>query len=243
MLHRWVINFSQSGEVDGSVTENKPSLGTGDLLGQAIHVLNRTSKSHRKISGVGTFAHEAYPMAFKEALACQGGPGKGHSLTKVSPCSSEVVVGPKQSSERPTFTALTSCRTAVYKHLKQRLGRTLGRLHCKRSLVQTRRRFAHKFAGTQGGLVSPKTVPAFVLEPDHLSLHRQHNSGVLHQQGGRYEIRLSLCPPLETPVMVQPETNCVTSQAHSGSPEYHCRQTVQTQTGDSDRVVSPSRGF
>ena len=78
-----------------------------------------------------------------------------------------------------------------------------------------------------------------MLESDHLSLHRQHNSGFLHQQGGRYEIRLSLCPP----VVVQPEANCVTGQAHSGPPECHCRQTVQTQTGDSDGVVSSPRGF
>ena len=108
---------THSGEVDGSVTENKP-LGTGDLLGQAVHVPNRASNSHRKTSGVGTFAHEAYPMAFKEALACPRGPGKGHSLTKVSLCSSEVVVGPKQGSERPTFTPLTSRPTAVYIRLK-----------------------------------------------------------------------------------------------------------------------------
>ena len=43
--------------------------------------------------------------------------------------------------------------------------------------------------------------------------------------------------------MVQPETNYVTSQAHSGSPKCHCRQAVQTQTGDSDGVVSRTGGF
>ena len=43
--------------------------------------------------------------------------------------------------------------------------------------------------------------------------------------------------------MVQPKADCVTSQTHSGSPKCHCRQTVQTQTGDSDRVVSPSGDF
>ena len=42
---------------------------------------------------------------------------------------------------------------------------------------------------------------------------------------------------------MQPKGNCVTSQAHSGSPKCHCRQAVRTQTGDSDGVVSPSRGF
>ena len=78
---------------------------------------------------------------------------------------------------------------------------------------------------------------------DHPGLYGQHNSGFLHQQGGRYEIRFSLCPPLETPVMVQPKINSVEGQTHSGSPKSHCRQTVQTQTGDSNRVVSPTGGF
>ena len=51
-------------------------------------------------------------------------------------------------------------------------------------------------------LALTKTVRAFVLGSDHSGLHRQHNCGFLHQQGGRYEIRLSLCPPMETPVLV-----------------------------------------
>ena len=113
--------------------------------------------------------------------------------------------------------------------------------HCKRPLVQVRRRLAHKPSRAQSGFVGPETVRAFVLGSDHPGLHRQHNSGFL--QGGRYEIRLCLCPPLETPVMVQQETNSVTGQTHSESPKSHCRQTVQTQTGDSDRVVSPAGGF
>ena len=194
---------THSGEVDSSVTEDQPSFGTGDLLGQAVHVPNRTFNSHRKASGVGRLTHEAYSMAFKEALACPGSPGKDHSPAQVSPCSSEVVVGPKQGSERSTFTPLTTRPPIVYRCLKRRLGRTLRRLHCKRSLVQTRRRLAHKFTRAQSGFAGPKTVQAFVLEPDHSSLHRQHNSGFLHQQGGGYGIRLSLCPPLEAPVVVQ----------------------------------------
>ena len=81
-----------------------------------------------------------------------------------------------------------------------------------------------------------------MLGPDHPCLHRQHDSVFLHQQGERYEIRLSLCPSLETPVVVQPKTNSVTGQTHSGSPKCLCWQTVETQTGDSDRVVSPTGG-
>ena len=218
-----------------SRSENQPSFRRPAQSGSSWTAIEKQVVSGR--------LHEAYSMAFKEALACRRNPGKDHSLAKVSPCSPEVVVGPKQGSVRSTFTPLTTRPPTVYRRLKRRLGRTLRRLHCKRPLVQARRRLAHKFARAQSGFVGPKTVRAFVLEQDHPCLHRQDNSGFLHQQAGGYEIRLSLCPPLETPVVVQPETNCVMGQTHSGSPECHCRQAVQTQTGDSDGVVSPSRGF
>ena len=64
----------------------------------------------------------------------------------------------------------------------------------------------------------------------------------LHQQGRGYEVRLSLCPPLETASLVQPKTDYPESQTHSRSPKCDCRQTVQAQSGDSNRVVSPPGG-
>ena len=70
----------------------------------------------------------------------------------------------------------------------------------------------------------------------------QHNCGVLHQQGGRYEIRLSLCPPIDTSILVPSQGNSSESKAYSGSPEHDSRQAVQTQSGDPDRMVSVSTG-
>ena len=175
-------------------------------------------------------SYETHSMEF-ETLACLRSPG------------TEVVVGSKQCSERSTSTPIMSCPSAVYRHLKRRLGRTLRRLHCKRPLVQTRRRLAHKPSRAQRGFVGPKTVRAFVLgvRPSWFAQTTQQWFPTSTSRG--YEIRLSLCPPLETPVVVQSKTNNVTGQRHSGSPKCHCRQTVQTQTGDSDRVVSPTGVF
>ena len=79
-----------------------------------------------------------------------------------------------------------------------------------------------------------------MLEPDHPSLYGQHDSGLVHQQGRGFEVKLSLCSPLETSPLVQPKANCVTSQTYSRSPECYCGQTVQTQRGDLDGVVSPT---
>ena len=43
--------------------------------------------------------------------------------------------------------------------------------------------------------------------PDCVSGDGQHHSCCLHKQGGRYEIRVSLCPPLVTALLVQPQAN------------------------------------
>ena len=234
---------THAGEVDHSVSENQSSLGATDLLGQTVHVPHRTSNRYRKRGRIGTPSHEAYSVAFKEALACPRVFREVNPHSKVSPCSSKMVVGNRQGAEGSTSTPIATHPPTLYRCLKRRLGRTLRRLHGKRPLVQIRRRLAHKFARTQGGPIGTKTVRAVVVEPNHSSLYGQHDGGCVHQQGRGYEIRFSLCSPLETPALVQPEADCFAIQTYSRSPECHCRQTVQTQTGHSDGMVSPTGGL
>ena len=76
--------------------------------------------------------------------------------------------------------------------------------------------------------------------PDCVSGDGQHHSCCLIKQGGRYEIRLSLCPLLDTALLVQPQANSTDGQAHTGSSECDSGQVVQGSTGDPDRVVSPT---
>ena len=160
-----------------------------DLLGQAIHVPHQASNGYRETGVFGTPSHEAYSVAFKETLACPRILREGNPHSKVSPCSPEMVVRPGESPEGSTSTPVTARPSALYRRLKRRLGRTLRGLHGKRPLVQVRRRIAHKFVRTQGSPVSPKTVRAVVLEPDHSGLHGQHDSGCIHQQERGYEVR------------------------------------------------------
>ena len=55
-------------------------------------------------------------------------------------------------------------------------------------------------------------------------------------------MRLSLCPPLETSVLVSPQRNSSEGPTHSRSLECDSGQTVQTQSSDPDRVVPISEG-
>ena len=92
-------------------------------------------------------------------------------------------------------------------------------------------------------LLALKELRASLQEPDCSNCNRQHNCGLLHKQGGRYEIRLSLCPPLETSVLVPSQGNSPAGQTYSGSLECDSRQVLQTQSSDPNRVVSRSAGI
>ena len=236
------VSQTNSGQVEESISEAQPSPGSGMLHGQAVHVFNRPSDSNRKTSSIGATTNEAHSVAPKKALACPGISGKGHPNSFISPCTSKVVVGPGQDALRSTLTPSSTRPSTVYRRLKRRLGRSLRRLHGKRSLVRVRKRLAHKFVGTQGSPAGLKTVRAVMLQPDSSCLYRQHHCGLLHQQGRGYEIRLTLCPPLETDALVQSKADCPEGQAYSGSPERHSRQTVPTQSGDPNGMVPPPGG-
>ena len=123
-----------------------------------------------------------------------------------------------------------------------RLGCTLRGLHCNRHLVRLRKSPPHQFSGVKGSLPSPPELRASLQGQDCVSSNGQHNCGVVHQQGGWFEIRLSLCPPLETPILVPSKGNSPEGLTHSRSLECDSGQIVQAQTSDTDRVVPISAG-
>ena len=199
------------GKVDSFVPKDQPTTQSTGVFSQTVHVPYRATNSHREAGSSRTAPHAPYSVASEEALACPGIIREDSSSATVPSSTPEVVVEPRQCPKKSTFTPITTRSSTVYRRLRRRLGCSLRRLHSKRPLVHARKHLAYKLAGTQGRFTSPKTVRAVVLEPD-----RQHNSGLLHKQGGQYEIRLSLCSPLETADVVQPEGDCITGQAYSG---------------------------
>ena len=141
-----------------------------------------------------------------------------------------------------TFAPSSTCSLAVYRCLKRWLGRTLRGLHCKRRLVSHRKLPSHKFLRTKGSPPGPEELRASLQGPDCSCCDGQHNSGLLHQQAGRYEVRLSVCPPLEAAILVPFQGNCPEGKTHSRSLECDSGQAFQTQSSDSDRVVPISAG-
>ena len=148
----------------------------------------------------------------------------------------------EQCSLRSTLPSSATRSASVYRYFKRRLGRSLSGLHCKRRLVRTRTLPPHKFWGAKASVSGPQEFRASLQGPDCSGCNGQHNCGFLHQQGGRYEIRLSLCPPMEISVLVPSQGNSPTGKTHPRSLECDSGQTIQAQSGDPDRVVSISAG-
>ena len=210
---------------------------------QTIHVPDRLAHCHGETGLARSPSHEAHTVAPEATLACSREFGKDHSIAPLSTPRSRLMVGREQCSSRPKVASPSTCSANVYRRLKRRLGRTLRGLYCKRDLVKHRKSPPHQLSGIKGSLPGPQEFRASLQGPDCLDSNRQHNCGLLHQQGGRYEIRFSLCPPLETFVLVSPQRHCTEGSTHSRSLECHSRQAVTTQPSDRDRVVPISAGI
>ena len=213
------------------------------LPSQELHVPDRPTYSDGKTGSPGETPHETHPVAPKTTLESSRIPGKGDSCTKVtSPTPSMVDQGDK-CLDRTTLAPFESCRANLYRRLKRRLGCSLRRLHSKRRLVSSRKSSSHKLPGTKSGLTGLEKVPALGTRQSSSSCHGQHDSCGIHQQGRRYEVRLTLCPSMATPVLVQSETGSPKGQTHPWSSECDCRQIVSSRPSHSDRMVTAPRGL
>ena len=223
---------------EGAVYHGQPKVSS-----QELHVTNRPAYSNRKTGAPGETPHEAHSVAPQKALEGPRISGKGNSSSKVpSPAPSMVDQGDKCPA-RPASASFASCHSSLYRCLKRRLGCSLRRLHSKWHLVSSGKSPSYKLPGTKSCPTGLKKIPAPSTRKSSSSCHRQHHGCGIHQQGGRYEVRLTLCPSLKTPVLVQSETGCSKGQAHPWSSKCDCRQVVSSGPNHSDRMVPSSGGF
>ena len=139
----------------------------------------------------------------------------GHSPSFIFSPTPRLVAGWWKCTPGSTVASLKSCPSVVQRHIKRRLGRTLRGLYCKRHVVRHRKSSPYQFPGTKGSVSGSQEFRATLRGSDCVGSNGQHNCGFLYQQRGRFEIRLSLCPPLETSVLVPSQANSPEGQAHS----------------------------
>ena len=235
-------SVAHSGPMGRSSAETTVHQRQGLLFSPAVHVPHRATYCHGKASVGRPASHETGAVASKETLACAGEPGKDYSGSPVSSPTPGMVVGRDQCAKRATLAPSSARPTDFYRRLKRRLGRTLRGIHSKRRLVRNRKSPPHQLLGTQGSSSGSQEFREAVQGTDCPHSNRQHDCSVLHQQRGRYEIRVSLCPTLAASSLVSSQEDNSAGQAHSGSLECHSRQAIPAQPGYPDRVVPVSTG-
>ena len=143
------------------------------------------------------YMDEAQPVASETALARSRDVGKDNPGTQIPPHTSRLVIGQKKHTSGSAVASPRPCSAFVYKHLKRRLGHTLRGFHCKRHVVRHRKLPPYKLSKLKGSVSGPLELRASLQGSDCVSGNGQHNCDVIHQEGWQYEIKLSVCPPLE----------------------------------------------
>ena len=220
-------SVAHSGQMDRSSAETTVHQRQGLLFIPSVHVPHRATYCHGKASVGRPASHETGAVASKKTLTCAGEPGEDYSGSPFSSPTPGLVVGRDQCAKRATLAPSSARPTDFYRRLKRRLGRTLRGIHSKRRLVRTRKSPPHQLLGTQGSSSGSQEFREAVQGTDCSHSNRQHDCSVLHQQRGRYEIRVSLCPTLAAPSLVSSQEDNSAGQTHSGSLECHSRQAVR----------------
>ena len=182
-------------------------------------------------------------MASQKQLESAGSTGEGHSSTQIPSPSFGVVVGRTQFTSR-SATASVKTRTAdLYRHLKRRVGCSPWRTYSKRLLVSTQKQTSHKLSGTKSSLSSSKGVPRPLYDQNCPSGHGQYNSSSLHKQGGRHEVRPTLCPSMENLDLVYQPPGNAKGSTYPRPSKCDSGQVIQAGSNHPDRMVSPSGSF
>ena len=179
-------------------------------------------------------------MALEKQLEGPRVTGKGDPGPQVPPPSSKVVAGGKQCATRSTITPSKTCSADLYRRIKRRVGRSLGRPYCKGNLVPSRKQVAHKPLRAKSSFSSSKGVSNPGLQQDCVDSYRQHNSGCLYQQRWGDEVGVTVCPTVENPVLVHQTAGNPQGTSHPRPAERDSRQAIQTWPDHSNRVVTSS---
>ena len=234
---------THTGPLANPSRENSETASATSLSGPAVHVLDRFVNSHRKTSSPRPTAHETHTVAPQKQLEDTGILREGHPNTQVSAPTFTMVADGGQCTPRSTITPNKTCSANLYRRIKRRVGRSLRRAYCKTGMVITGKQAAYKFSGTESSVSGSKRVPRPLLGQDCPGSNGQHNGSGLYKQGRRHEVGPNLCPIVENLDLVYQETSDSQGPTHPRSPKCSSRQTIQTWSDHTNRVVSPSRSF
>ena len=122
---------THTGPVAEPSRENTETAISSSLSGPAVHVLDRSTNSHRKTSSPRPTTYETHTVASSKQLESTGITGKGYSNSQVLASTSTMVARIRQGTHRSTITPNKTCSANIYRRIKRRVGCSLKQGHCK----------------------------------------------------------------------------------------------------------------
>ena len=198
--------------------------------------------SYREISPPRAASHETNSVAFKKPLENPGIIREMDSNSQVPPCSPKMVAERSQCTGRASSTSDGPLGSNLHGCLERGVGSPPRRSHVQGSLVPSREQITHQSVRAEGSSPGPQGIPKLGVRQDSPDCHRQHDSSGIYQQAGGHEVRKSVCPLVENPVLVRQKRSADQSPPHSRQTQCGGGQAVTSEASHTDRVVACTRG-
>ena len=199
------------------------TVGSG-MPGPEIYVAHRATHSNRKTSPFRATTHETHTVALEKQLEGPRITGKGDTGSQVPPPPSKVVAGGKQCATRSAITPSTTCSADLYRRIKRRVGRSLGRPYRKRKVGVTvcptveNPVLVHQTTGNPQGTSHPR--PAERDSRQAIQTWPDHSNRVVTSSSSVPSCMLKVAPATSGPVCHQVQqqtaTVCVTGSRPPG---------------------------
>ena len=179
------------------------------VSGPASDVLDRITDCHRETGTSGPVTYETHTVASQNQLESTRDAGKDHPHSQVTPPTSKMVAGGKQSYQRSTITPTKTCAADQKEgwgaHSNEHMAR--GNWSLPESKLHI------NYLELKPVLLALKEFQALCTNNTVLS-YRQHYSGCLHKQGRGNEVGSSVCFTMEYSDLVYQETGYSQSSTH-----------------------------
>ena len=159
--------------------------------------------------------HMTLSVSSQGALEISSVAGQPPSLDRNHFCRPKLVAEPHQCNDRHRPSSQRPQHSTLYRHLKQRLGRSLKPKFYKGAVVRWGKKATCKCSRVEGGITGLSKFQGPVSEPNCASCNGQLNSGSLHKQTGRNSLSRDVCTPVEDQDLVPSLSHNFKSQTHS----------------------------
>ena len=191
---------------------------------------------------LGMPSHEVLSVSPQGALEISSVVGQPPSLDRNHFSTPRVVAESHKRDERCRPSSQRPQYPTLYRHLKQRLGRSFRASLYKGCIVRQGKKATHKRSRAEGGFPGPSNVQGPVSKPNSVGWYGQLIISSLHKQTRRNFLGGEVRSPVEDHDLVPSLPDNLKSQTHSRVSECDGRPFVQVEPSPVNRMVTASAG-